>query len=112
MAKRVRSAGELEGPETPKCEGMSWAFGAKYKREPHDCYQPHPPCMNCFADMGCRRCSGLLEELLCMKCHDWAHMAALEKHGKLGKTPTEKLRMQQGLKIIENLVSGAVKPLA
>jgi hypothetical protein len=39
-------------------------------------------------------------------------MAALEKHGKLGKTPTEKLRMQQGLKIIENLVSGAVKPLA
>jgi hypothetical protein len=105
MPRRISGAVAEEAAGAPPCEGKSWAFGAKFRGEPHDCYQAHPPCMNCFADLGCRRCSGLIEELLCMKCHNWGHPAALEKHGKLGKTPTEKLRMQQGLKIIEGLVA-------
>ena len=109
-----------------ECPGESRAFGAKFKGNPHPTagnlrrlymkngkdywsldryYTFHPPCMHCYADMGCFRCSGLTEELLCMKCRDWAHPDALEKHGKLAKTPTEKLKMQQGLKIIEGMVA-------
>jgi hypothetical protein len=76
--------------DTPKCEGKSQAWGAKFRNEPHNCYQPHPPCMRCYADMGCVRCSGRTDELLCRKCKDWAHPAAFEKHGRMLKTPEER----------------------
>lgn len=65
------------------CEGHSRAFGAKWRGEAHEAYEPHPNCKNCNSNLGCRRCSGLVEELLCLNCKDWGHPAALEKHGRL-----------------------------
>ena len=99
--RRIKSQGE-DFAETPLCEGKSMAWGARYRDEPHGCYQPHPPCMRCYSDMGCFRCSGRTDELLCRKCSDWAHPAALEKHGPIHISPEQKI---QALKIIRNLIA-------
>jgi len=66
-----------------RCMGRSRAWHARWRNEPHEAYQPHPPCRRCGADMGCRRCSGPSYELLCTNCRDWAHAEALAQHGPL-----------------------------
>jgi hypothetical protein len=67
------------------CEGRSKAFGAKWKGEAHEAYKPHPFCKNCGCDLGCERCSGLRDELLCLNCSppNWGSPQALAKHGRL-----------------------------
>ena len=110
------------------CPGESAAFGAKFKGEKHPTagnlrrlfmkhgkdywtldrnYTFHPPCMRCGTDMGCFRCSGLTEELLCMKCKDWAHPDALEKHGPMIRDHAVK---KQAIQILRNFTSH-VRPI-
>ena len=130
--KRIKSQGEIDSPDNiAECACNSHAFGAKFRGVPHSTagnlrrlytkngkdywsldrnYTHHPGCMHCYADMGCFRCSGLTEELLCMKCRDWAHPDALEKHGRLLKTAEEKAKAKQAMQIIEGMVA-KTKPL-
>ena len=83
----MRSRGNDLVTTTPvlMCEGKGRAFGTKWKGEAHEAYQPHPFCKNCGADMGCVRCAGRRDELLCLNCSppNWASAEALEKHGRL-----------------------------
>ena len=80
---------------------MAWA--AKYRGEAHPAadrhgrFSRHSPCWSCGADLGCARCSGEPEELLCMKGSGrqgghffghgrlrgpvWATKAAFVQHG-------------------------------
>jgi hypothetical protein len=85
MAKSKQLGSLITQTPVLMCEGRSHAFGAKWRGEAHEAYRPHPFCKNCGCDLGCQRCSGRTDELLCLNCSppDWGSVAALEKHGRL-----------------------------
>lgn len=83
--------------EVYHCDGKSSAFGAIYRGENHHYTSRYSPCWKCKADLGCRRCSGVVSEVLCMNGsgkkreggfygHDgmgpvWGTVEALCEHG-------------------------------
>ena len=106
-----------EGVQGEQCPGHSHSWAAKFKNESHSANNRHgkfsryAPCWSCGADLGCERCSGSPDELLCMKGSGrvagghffghgrvggpvWATRAAFVKHGlflgqKLESYPAE-----------------------
>lgn len=87
-----------EPPPPILCQGVSRAFNARYRGEPHaPTRNEFPQCWKCGANLGCDRCSGIEEELLCMNGsgkragggfygHNgmgpvWATVKAFAKHG-------------------------------
>lgn len=117
----VMEQGNARGPgiwrddaKVVHCNGRSAVWGARSDlvNVEHHYTRLHPPCKNCRAPMGCPRCSGPTYELLCVGCR--AHPDALEKHGRLLKTPEERAEGLRRLRAIIESVSkkthGYVKP--
>lgn len=80
--------GAWQRGEVVHCEGKSWAFDSRMRDEAHHAPWAHPRCWACGAALGCPRCSGKGEELLCLNIamHQglgavWATRAALVEHG-------------------------------
>ncbi|GEM_PF-5503678 len=74
-------------PQTPvfHCEGGRALFAQMTNPHlpHHSPAPPHPPCWRCGAPMGCARCAGPLEELICRDCNVLANKAALLARGLL-----------------------------
>lgn len=104
------SADTAESMSAIPCPGRSDSWGAKFWNEPHEAHHRYSPCWACGADLGCARCSGPRDELLCMKESGrrgntfyghgkirgpvWATVEAFVKHGlflgqKLNDYPPE-----------------------
>ena len=58
-----------------KVWGESW--------ETHYRHENYYYCRNCRAYMGCEKCAQLPQELICLKCHDWALAEGEQEHGKM-----------------------------
>lgn len=49
----------------------------------HSRHRNHYSCRNCGAYMGCEKCCQIPEELVCLRCHDWATADGEREHGKM-----------------------------
>jgi hypothetical protein len=58
-------------------------------------------CRRCKARMGCSWCCERPNELVCLNCHDWAHLAGLKQHGPIVKREKALAEVQ---KILDNPV--------
>jgi hypothetical protein len=108
-----------DAPPQLMCEGISQAWRPRYRGEPHEVIgNEHPNCWKCGANLGCFRCSGRRDELLCMNGSGkkasggffghgelngpvWATTKAFAKHGlflgqKLEQYPAEFQRAYDG----------------
>jgi hypothetical protein len=49
--------------------------------------QPDIICYRCKVRLGCSLCLPNYDELICKRCHDWGHPAALRRHGRMLTDP-------------------------
>lgn len=66
---------------TPCTGGLS--FDCRHAEHPQSTKRPDIFCYRCQARMGCLLCCDRPSELICLKCHNWAHKAGLERHGNI-----------------------------
>lgn len=64
-----------------KCTGGR-SFGCKHEEHPIGKVK-NIFCRLCNARMGCSSCCQRPDELVCLNCHDWAHIRGLQRHGKM-----------------------------
>ena len=65
MPRKVKDdTAESIGAE--QCPGLSHGWSPRFRGEPHTAVERYEGCWHCGADLGCRRCSGQRDELLCM----------------------------------------------
>ena len=76
--------------------GRSW--GCRHEEHPKSQKRPNIYCYRCGERMGCFLCVQIPEELLCLRCHDWATEKAMGKHGPI--VVDKKMAIQ---KVIEGL---------
>ncbi len=64
---------------TVKCKGgMSFNCHTQ-EHERGDEYR----CQTCRIYVGCNRCTQIPQEIVCLRCHDWALPAGEQEHGRM-----------------------------
>ena len=69
------------------CYGSACAWQSKHGREPHHGRTSYQACWKCHGDMGCEKCSGSVQDVLCTKCAAWGTPEALANHGPVTNDP-------------------------
>lgn len=91
---------KLKGKEKTEsqCQGGN-SFGCKHG--PYRLWDTFSPthdrgipyfCRKCKTYMGCHKCCQIPQEIVCLRCHDWALDAGEAEHGKMmrrGNLPPE-----------------------
>jgi hypothetical protein len=95
------SARALISEETT-CEGGN-SYGCR-KLDPHKTRQKYF-CYRCQTDLGCKLCAMIPEELVCMRCRDMGHPAAMKRHGPVVH---DRAKGAEALRIVGMIYKGSV----